>query len=109
MVQIRAMQERGTFNFGRAGDSGVRDNAVLKTRLRQETDEIHSSPAGELLTECGMSPLQYSRRTGHEKTLCLASQSPRFRSEGNHPGTVDGWRRGSLGGNSQVRLHESGG
>jgi len=33
MVQIRGAQERGKFTFGGADDSGVGDNAVLKTRL----------------------------------------------------------------------------
>jgi hypothetical protein len=59
MVQIRGVQERGTFTFGGADDSGFRDNAVFKTGLGREIDEIHSSPAGELLTERGMSPLHY--------------------------------------------------
>jgi hypothetical protein len=72
MVQIRAVQERGTFTFGWADDSGVRDNAVLKTRLRPETDAIHSSPAGELLTERGTSPLRYLRRFAVTKMIDMA-------------------------------------
>jgi hypothetical protein len=46
--------------------------AVLKTTLGPETGEIRSSPAGELLTERGMSPLQYFRRFTVMKALDTA-------------------------------------
>jgi hypothetical protein len=51
---------------------GVRENAVLKKRLRPGTGEIHSSLAGELSTERGMSPLQYVRRFTMMKALDVA-------------------------------------
>ena len=44
-------------------------------RLRPEIGEIHSSPAGELLTERGTSPLQYSRRSAVTKMLDIARPS----------------------------------
>jgi hypothetical protein len=53
----------------------------FKTRLRPETDEIHSSPAGELLTERGMSPLHYVRRFAMTKMLGKA----------HPPGPCSGW------------------
>jgi hypothetical protein len=42
-----APRETDTYRVSRPG------NAVLKARLKPETDEIHSSPAGEFLTEAG--------------------------------------------------------
>ena len=55
-----------------ADHSGVRDNAFLRRRLSPETDGILSSSAGELLTERGMFPLQYSRRSPVQKMLDTA-------------------------------------
>jgi hypothetical protein len=49
--------------------------------LRPETDEIHSSSAGELLAERGMSPLQYVRRFAMTKMLDKA----------HPPGPCSGW------------------
>ncbi len=72
MVQIRGVEERRTFTFGGADDSGVRENAVLKTRLGPKADEIQSSPAGELLTERWTSPLQYSRRFTVKENVGMA-------------------------------------
>lgn len=63
---------KGQGHSGRADDSGAGDGAVLKTRLNPKTDKIHSSPAGELLTERGMSPLQYLRRHAMTKKLEMA-------------------------------------
>lgn len=66
------MQERGTFTLVGADDSNVGVNAVLQTRLKPKADEIQPSPIGELLTERGMSPLQYSRRFAMTKKLDMA-------------------------------------
>jgi len=38
----------------RAHRSGLRDSVFLKTRLRPQTEDIHSSRAGELIAERGM-------------------------------------------------------
>src|SRR5437867_12412946 len=49
--------------------------SILKTGLRSGTDGIHSSPAGELPAERGMSPLQYARRFAVTKMLDLVRSS----------------------------------
>jgi len=64
--------QEGHVHLAGADDSGAGDNAVLKTRLISRTDDIHSSPAGELLTERGTSPLHYSRRFAVTKKLGMA-------------------------------------
>ncbi len=57
------------------------DEAVLKTTLRAEIGKIHSSRAGELLAERGMSPLHYVRRLAVTKMHDMA-----------HPhGLCSGW------------------
>ena len=46
--------------------------SVLKARLIARAGDIHSPLAGELLSEGGMSPLQFSRRFAMAKVLDVA-------------------------------------
>jgi hypothetical protein len=95
----------------RAGKGHVR---VLKTRLRSETDEIHSSPAGEFLAERGMSPLQYVRRFAVTKMHDMAH--PHGLCSGWCPDVVEravtdaasaGFRRGTQDTTSEAALNRS--
>jgi len=63
VLQVRGVPESGAFTFiRRFGHAGDVDIAVLRTTLKPGGGEIHCSPAGELLAERGISPLQCLRR-----------------------------------------------